>query len=348
METIELTQTVQRGGCAAKLPAGTLRKFLSGLSMRRHPDLLVGTEYLDDAAVWALDEHRALVQTLDFFTPVVNDAYEFGAIAAANALSDVYAMGGSPFSALTILAYPMATLPEELLGELMRGANDKLNEAQVCLVGGHSIEDDTLKLGFSVSGFVDRAKLWANSGARVDDILILTKGLGTGTITSAIKNREAPTASERAAIASMMSLNRVSDLLGDAEIHAATDITGFGLVGHSWQMAQASQVSFQLEMAQIPAIEGAIYCLSALGSLNRAHRSNEEYVRNAASWEGVTDAERWLTLDAQTSGGLLLAVSPNDAETLLRRLKMRFPFAAMIGRCVDRVPARATIQIQGK
>ncbi|MCC7440698.1 MAG: selenide, water dikinase SelD, partial [Bdellovibrionales bacterium] len=167
--SIRLTETVVKGGCAAKLPAGELRKFLGALELKHPRELAVGTDTLDDACLWDLGDGRYLVQTLDFFTPIVDDAVEFGAIAAANALSDVYAMGGQPATALTILAFPSSTLPGELIGLLMKGAVDKIHEAGACLAGGHTIDDDTIKLGFSVSGFVAKERAWTNAGARPGD-----------------------------------------------------------------------------------------------------------------------------------------------------------------------------------
>jgi selenide,water dikinase len=185
-EEIRLTETVQKGGCAAKLPAGQLRDLIGRLGLRKPPELLVGTEHMDDACLYDLGDGRSLVQTLDFFTPIVDDARDFGAIAAANALSDVYAMGGDPKIALSILAFPTKTLPIELLEPLLGGAVEKVHEAGACLAGGHTIDDDTLKFGLSVTGFVRNDRAWTNSGVKAGDSLILTKALGTGTLTSAL------------------------------------------------------------------------------------------------------------------------------------------------------------------
>ena len=242
-EPIRLTQTVKKGGCAAKIAAGTLSNLLAALPRQQHPDLLVGTDFLDDAAVWRVNETQAMVQTLDFFTPVLDDPYDFGAVAAANALSDVFAMGATPTTALTILAYPLETLPPDILRELMAGAVAKINEAGALLVGGHSIDDDTLKLGFSVTGLGHPERLWSNRGAQVGDVLILTKAVGTGTLTGAVKNDELRYEDISEAVASMKTLNRL-DLPDDlhSAVHAATDVTGFGVLG---QVGRGIQVFAQ-------------------------------------------------------------------------------------------------------
>ena len=331
--TIRLTETVKKGGCAAKLPAGELRKILEGLALTKPPELAVGTETLDDACLWDLGNGQYLVQTLDFFTPIVDDPREFGSIAAANALSDVFAMGGKPKIALTILAFPTATLPPEVLKALMDGAVETIHRAGACLAGGHTIDDDTLKMGFSVTGFVDKERAWRNSGAQVGDALILTKGLGTGTIASAIKSRTAEPDWISGAIASMTTLNDTSGLLDDVNVHAATDITGFGLAGHGLQMAQASGVAFDISLGSLPELAGARDCLTK-GVLNRAHRSNAAYVKDHARYPENMEVERLLTVDPQTSGGLLLVVAEKDLAKCLERLKTRFPSATHIGRVV--------------
>ncbi len=337
-ETIRLTETVKKGGCAAKLPAGQLRGLLAELDLGHAPELTVGAEKLDDACLWELGDGRQLVQTLDFFTPIVDDPGDFGAIAAANAMSDVYAMGGEPKLALTILAFPAQTLPLTLLRPLMEGAIDKIREAGACLAGGHSIDDDTLKLGFSVTGFVTRGRAWTNAGARPGDALILTKGLGTGTITTTLKLREARDEWVAAAIASMKRLNRAPELLREIDVHAATDVTGFGLAGHALQLAQASGVSLTIETRRLPRILGADECLRG-EMLNRAHRTNEEYVTDHAVYAAsVTREDRWLTFDPQTSGGLLLSLPEEQCERALAALRNRFPESARIGRVTAAPP----------
>lgn len=330
--TIRLTETVQKGGCAAKLPAGQLRDVLARLSLQRPPALSVGTETMDDACLWDLGNGQMLIQTLDFFTPIVDDARDFGAVAAANALSDVYAMGGTPSIALSILAFPSMTLPIEILEPLLGGALEMIHEAGACLAGGHTIDDDTLKFGLSVTGFVETGRAWTNSGARVDDVLILTKPLGTGTITSALKRKEVDEQYVRAAISSMTTLNRVPDLLADIAVSAATDITGFGLAGHGMQVARASGVRLRLQMENIPLLPGARDCLERK-IINRAHKTNGEYIAGEVSGPGAEiELNRWILTDPQTSGGLLLSIPEQDADSALQKLKSRFPSTARIGR----------------
>ncbi|MGK5082088.1 selenide, water dikinase SelD [Bdellovibrionota bacterium FG-1] len=334
---IRLTATVKKGGCAAKLPAGELREILKTLKLPRLPELKVGTELMDDACLWDLGNGQYLVQTLDFFTPIVDDARDFGAIAAANAMSDVYAMGGEPRIALTILAFPASTLPMALVSELLEGAVTKIAEAGACLAGGHSIDDETLKLGFSVTGFVDAKRAWTNQGAQPGDTLILTKGLGTGTLMTALKLGELSAEFTGAAIESMKLLNRTNDLIGDVSINAATDITGFGLAGHAMQMAVASRCTFEIETQRLPALPGA---LKMLGDdyLNRAHKTNRDYTEKSVTYQEVDAATIWLTVDPQTSGGLLLSLPEEDAEKALQLLQPRFPLASIIGRVVPEDP----------
>jgi selenide, water dikinase len=328
---IRLTQTVAQGGCAAKLPAAELKNVLSGLSLLRPPELAVGPETWDDACLWKLGDGRLLVQTLDFFTPILDDPYDFGAVAAANALSDVYAMGGQPRLALSILAFPSRTLPLEILRPLLSGATDKIHEAGACLAGGHSIDDETLKLGFSVTGFVDSGAAWTNAGARPGDVLLLTKALGTGTITSALKGNEAKPEWVEAATRSMTLLNSAPELLRGLEVHAATDVTGFSLAGHALQLALASGVRLRIRSADLPVIPGALECLRS-GWLNRAHHTNRAYAHARMTLPtGIAEELRWLLFDPQTSGGLLLCVPEASAQETLKRLRGRFPDTRIIG-----------------
>ena len=329
---IKLTQTVKKGGCAAKIAAGTLSTLLQTLPRQSHPDLLVGTDFLDDAAVWRVNDEQVMVQTLDFFTPVLDDAFDFGAVAAANALSDVFAMGATPTTALTILAYPLDTLPLTILRELMAGATQKVNEAGAQLVGGHSIDDDTLKLGFSVTGLAHPDNLWSNRGARAGDVLVLTKAVGTGTLTGALKNGELNYSDLTETITSMKTLNNLalpSEL--HRSVHAATDVTGFGILGHGLHLAQGGGVTLELDPQTIPLLEHAADAL-ARNILTKAHRSNTAYVEaHTAGRENVSETAWWALTDPQTSGGLLLAVAPDQVDTLLGYIKPGFPRAAIIG-----------------
>jgi len=331
-QALRLTHTVSKGGCAAKIAAGTLSAFLRDLPPVHHPDLLVGHDRLDDAAVWRISADVALIQTLDFFTPVVDDPADFGAIAAANALSDVFAMGGRPITALTILAFPLGTLPDEVLGTMMAAADATIREAGGHLVGGHSIEDDTLKLGFSVTGLAHPERVWRNDVARPGDVLVLTKALGTGTLAGARKNDEIDEDAMRPAIASMRQLNRLDlpDALHDA-VSAATDVTGFGLAGHALHVAHGSGVTLRLDAGALPRLPGAAETL-ARGIVTKAHGSNTRYVSEHVAGRDAVGEVDWLTLvDPQTSGGLLLAVDPDHVDAMLAHVRPRFAAATVVG-----------------
>lgn len=331
-QQVKLTETVQKGGCAAKLPAGELRNILGRLpKIVRPKELIVGAELMDDAALWDLGDGRLLIQTLDFFTPIVDDPQTFGAIAAANALSDVYAMGGRPTIALAILAFPTATLSLDILEQVMLGASQTIASAGAALAGGHSIDDDTLKFGLSVAGFVDKARAWTNAGVRPGQLLILTKPVGTGVVTTALKRRICQEEWLAAAIKSMMQLNDLS-YVGEGlnGIKAATDITGFGLAGHALQVARASGVAIDFSVPNLPTLPGARQLLEQ-NVVNKAHRTNGAYVEAEVAYEAVAPADRLLTLDPQTSGGLLLAVEPTSAKDLLYRIREKFPLAAVVG-----------------
>lgn len=338
-DAIALTQTVQKGGCAAKVAASELRKILSQVKFPApHANLLVDGGLFDDAAIYKVTDDIAMVQTLDFFTPIVDSPQLFGRIAAANSLSDVYAMGGRPKTALGVLAFPLATLSEEVIVDVLQGASDVIAEAQANFVGGHSIDDDTLKFGLSVTGFVHPEKVWSNAGAQVGDILILTKPLGTGTMTAALKRREVTEEDIIEATTSMSTLNNILDSL-DTEtaeaIHAATDITGFGFSGHSMQLAKASGVSLEVHFASLPLFEGVMGYLEK-NFLTKAHRSNALYTEVDIDTESLSALQKLLLHDPQTSGGLLLSVKKERAADLLRQIQGRFRKAAVIGQVVSK------------
>lgn len=329
---MKLTQTVQKGGCAAKVPALILREILAGVTF---PPLIEGVSLdgalFDDAAIYDVTPEISLVQTLDFFTPILDDPKDFGAVAAANALSDVYAMGGKPKTCMAILAAPLSVLSPEIIRDVMQGASDVITQSKSSLVGGHSIDDDTLKFGLSVTGVVHPKKVWKNDGARVGDVLILTKPLGTGTLCAGLKRGVYSQNDIQEAIDSMKRLNNVIDYLNDSEaIHAATDITGFGLAGHSVQMARASKVSLKIEFKNLPLFLKTMSSLEA-GHLTKAHRSNDEYTKEALVCER-SSLERQVLFDPQTSGGLLLSVDASKAASMVESLRAHFPGVSMIGR----------------
>jgi len=279
--------------------------------------VLVGFDSADDAGVVRLPDGRLLIQTLDFFTPIVDDPYTFGAIAAVNSLSDVYAMGGTPLTAMNILCWPKNQLPVEALQELLRGGADKVHEAGAALVGGHSVTDKELKYGLSVSGIVEEPGLWTNAGARPGDRLVLTSAVGTGIIATAVKRNDCPQDAESASIAQMLQLNDTAMQAGArGVVHACTDITGNGLVGHAWEMAKASGVTVQIRASRVPLLPHA-RALAAAGHLTAGERSNRRYVGSALRWQGVPADLQSVLVDPQTSGGLLFALPADDAARLV-------------------------------
>lgn len=333
-EKIALTQTVQKGGCAAKVAATELRQILQQVGFpAAHPALMVDGRYFDDAAIYKINEATALVQTLDFFTPIVDTPQLFGEIAAANALSDVYAMGGRPVTAMGILAFPLAVLPEHVIVDVLQGASDKIAEAGANFVGGHSIDDDTLKFGLSVTGFVNPHQVWTNTGARPGDHLILTKALGTGTLTAGIKRQQLQEKDIVDALNSMTTLNNAIDSLSpdlQAAVHAATDVTGFGFSGHTMQLANASNVTLSIEINSLPRFDKAFHCLES-GFLTKAHRTNAEYTTPHIDDSKLNTLHKLLIHDPQTSGGLLLSVTPEASQPMLQALHSRFKSAVMVG-----------------
>ncbi len=334
IEFTPLTQTVQKGGCAAKVAASELRKILGQVRFpKTHPELMVDGRLFDDAAIYKVTDTLAMVQTLDFFTPIVDTPKLFGAIAAANSLSDVYAMGGRPKTAMGILAFPLSTMSSDVIVEVLQGAADKVEESGANFVGGHSIDDDTLKFGLSVTGLVHPEKVWSNAKAKPGDHLILTKALGTGTMTAGLKRREASEADIEEALLSMAQINNAIDFLSAEQIdaiHAATDVTGFGLSGHAMQMAKASRLSFRIETESLPRFSKALGFLER-SFLTKAHRTNAQYTESSIQFERSLPLLQLLTHDPQTSGGLLMSVAPEFSSSIVQSLKKNFPQATVIG-----------------
>jgi selenide,water dikinase len=305
-----------------------LDRVLSSLPREADPNLLVGFETADDAGVYRLTPELAIVQTVDFFTPIVDDPFTFGAIAAANALSDVYAMGGRPRTALSILAWPGSQALDDL-EQIVRGGAAKMREAGCLVIGGHSVTDPEIKFGYAVTGVVHPERLWTNAGARPDDVLLLTKPLGTGIISTALKQGIAAQDHVRAAIDSMLELNRAAaEAAEDLEVHALTDVTGFGLLGHAREMAVASHATLEFEAAQVPILPGAREYARA-GALAGGLKNNRDFVSECV--EGATEFDD-LFYDPQTSGGLLIALPAGQAA----ELKARLPSAVEIGRVCER------------
>src|SRR5262245_47591828 len=284
------------------------------------PNVLVGPETRDDAAVYRLADGLELVLTLDFFTPIVDDPYAFGQIAAANSLSDVYAMGGRPIAMLSIVGFPRDKLPMAVLGEVLRGGAAKAEEAGVSVVGGHSIDDAEPKVGYAVAGLVHPARIWKNVGARPGDALVLTKPLGTGIISTAIKQAKAAPATVEAAVRTMATLNRAAaEAAATVTVHAVTDVTGFGLLGHLREMTAGSRVAARLHAARIPLLPDVV-ALAEAGLVPGGTKRNLRAVAGSVRWgAGIAEPLRAVIGDAQTSGGLLVATP--DGPGLLRALE---------------------------
>ena len=337
-EYSKLTKLTQCAGCGAKVGAGTLAQLLSGIRVHQDPNLLVGFDKSDDAAVYRISDTLALVQTIDFFPPIADDPYLYGQIAAANALSDIYAMGGEPKLALNVMCVP-EKMDQGTVHEILRGGYDKVYEAGALIAGGHSIFDDEPKYGLSVTGFVDPEKILTNSGAREGDVLILTKPLGIGVITSGIKVDLCSADTVQRAYAQMAALNKdARDVMVQFRVHACTDVTGFGLLGHGLEMAQGSDVSLEFQVSQIPIIPQALE-LAAMGVLPAGMYRNRTFAQPHVD-PGATELTiQDLLYDPQTSGGLLMAVDPQDATALMEQLQKTVPDARIIGRAVASHPS---------
>lgn len=320
-EQVRLTALSATAGCAAKIGPGTLAGILETLPKFYDPNLLVGIETSDDGAIYKVSEELALIQTLDFFTPVVDDPYIFGQVAAANALSDIYAMGGEPKIALNIVAWPNCVNPK-FLGEILRGGADKVKEAGAVLAGGHSIQDNEPKYGLSVTGFVHPDRIFKNCGAQVGDVLILTKPLGTGIVNTAVKAELASETARQEVIRVMTALNKkAKQIIERYEIHSCTDVTGFGLAGHSMEMAEGSEVTVEIWTDQLP-IQSEALEYARMGLVPAGAYRNRSYTQDRMEIQGEVPEElQDVFFDPQTSGGLLISVSPETAEKILHEFE---------------------------
>ena len=309
-----------------------------------YPDLLVGLGKPDDAAVWRLDDEKALVVTADFFTPVVDTPYEYGAIAAANALSDLYAMGASPIFALNIAAMP-ANLPIETIAEILRGGGEKVREAGAAIAGGHTIQDDEPKYGLVAIGIAKQNRLLTKTNARVGDLLVLTKPLGTGVTTTALKDEACSANHVTQAIDWMSKLNRkAAEIAEEFDVRAATDITGFGFLGHSLELASSSRVGIQFWLPAIPFLQGALE-YAKQGHFPGGSADNKLFFGDHVTFDpGIDEYKQWLLFDAQTSGGLLLAMQPEKIEGFMSRAAQENQGAWLVGEIVD----GEGIQVQDK
>lgn len=322
-----LTARTSSGGCASKLSPTILHQVLGRIPRFPNENVLVGFDTSDDAGVYKLSPEMALVQTVDFFSPIVDDPYTFGAIAAANALSDVYAMGGNPISALSVLAWPAKADLDEL-AEMLKGGAEKIQEADCALLGGHSVADNEVKFGYAVTGLIHPDAIKTNAGARPGDVLVFTKRIGTGVISTALKQGIAKESDVDGAIRSMLTLNRQAcKAMLEFTVHGCTDVTGFGLIGHAREMALASKVTLEIESRAVQFLPGAVEYARA-GAIPGGLKNNREFASSCV--EGTAEFEE-LLYDPQTSGGLLIALPERDAALVEKKM----PDAYRIGQVTE-------------
>jgi selenide,water dikinase len=333
-DVVRLTEWARCAGCAAKMGPADLKAALAPLKRLDDPRLLVGHETFDDAGIFQLTPDLALVQTVDFFAPIVDDPYDFGRVAATNALSDVFAMGGEALTAMNIVGFPVGKLPIEVLSDMLRGGQDAVHAAGAHVVGGHSITDEELKYGLSVTGTVHPDRILTNAGARTGDVLVLTKPLGTGILATAAKRGILPDAELKALIGSMTTLNLAGSRAAlVAGARCATDITGFGLLGHASHVARASQVTVRIRVADVPLLPGTKAMIER-GALTGGAARNIAYMEPLVEWGRTTDEMRAVLVDPQTSGGLLVALRPDRVSGFLGAV----PGAVAIGEIANQGP----------
>jgi len=311
---------------------------LSGLPPQpKDENVLVGFDKADDAGVYRLRDDLAIVQTVDFFTPIVDDPFVYGQIAALNSINDVWAMAGTPLTALAITCFPKKGVEAAILGEIMRGGQETLNKYGVTLIGGHSVDSEQIMFGYAVTGVIDPKKIATNAGARPGDVIILTKPIGTGVISTGIKFEKATPEVAASSVATMLTAGKyAAEAMREFGVKGATDVTGFALIGHAWEMARASNVSILIESGKVPLLEGALE-LAAAGVMTGADKTNREYVGDDISIdESVSQEMQRLLYDPQTAGGMLISISAARAEDLRTRLRENYPQAEIIGRVVAR------------
>jgi len=335
--SVKLTSLSSKGGCGCKIGPADLAEVIRMLPPATpNPNLLVGLDTSDDAGVYKLNDDLAIVQTLDFFTPIVDDPYSFGQVAAANAISDIYAMGGKPLTALNIVAFPIFSLDKSILAEILRGAADKLQEAGATLVGGHSIDDKEPKFGLAVTGLVHPDKVRTNAGARPGDKLILTKPIGVGILSSSLKKGLLNESEINRVTKVMTTLNKdAAEIMASFDVHACTDVTGFGLLGHSLEMAKGSGVGIRIVKEQVPILD-RVRELAKQGVIPGGTKNNHAHIQDSVSFsENMDTIDQWILCDAVTSGGLLISVAGDNAENLLSELLDAGVEAAIIGEVID-------------
>ncbi len=328
----KLTSQTKAGGCASKLAPGLLDRILKSLPRTTDPNVLVGFDHNDDAGVYRLTPELAMVQTVDFFTPMVDDPWTFGQIAAANAVSDIYAMGGRPVSALSVLACP-ADGDLDIIEQIVRGGANKLAEANVSVIGGHSVNDPEIKFGYAITGVIHPDQIKTNAGARPGDALLFTKSLGTGVITTALKRGMARADDVAGAIQSMTELNRAAcEAMLRFEVHSCTDVTGFGLIAHAREMAMASDVTLEIDSKSIRILPGALDCATA-GAIPAGLKNNRAFAESCVDYAATLDPHLIEILyDPQTSGGLLISMPEPDAL----EFQQAYPRAYRIGAVRER------------
>ncbi|MBE0536073.1 MAG: selenide, water dikinase SelD [Phycisphaerae bacterium] len=347
---VKLTHLIEKAGCASKIDQAFLKEVLKGLPVVDDPRVLVGVPAGDDAGIFDIGDGKALVQTVDVFTPSVDDPYTFGQVAAANSVSDIYAMGGIPLTALSVIGFPVRKVPDNALTEILRGGIDKMKEAGVAIIGGHSINDPEIKAGFAVTGVMPINQVTANATARPDDVLILTKPLGTGIIAFASQIGRAFAESVEASAVSMTTLNKeASRLMVEFGAHACTDVTGFSLMGHLSEMALSSGVDVEVVWDDLPVFPHLLQYV-ADGILPGAiERNKESCGGRVIGGEGLTPEMLDMCFDAQTSGGLLIAIEPGKADTLLKALHEAGVLAAVvIGRVLARGAGKVHVRTTGQ
>lgn len=335
---VDLLQMVEAGGCSSKISPGQLDEFLKYLPIPEHPDILIGIDTHDDAGVYRVSDELALVFTTDFFPPVCSDPYEFGQIAAANSISDVYAMGGTPVIALNIMMFPASRLPLEACAEILKGGAETAAKAGVMIIGGHTIDDFPPKYGLAVVGYIHPQKIISNSGARPGDILILTKPVGTGVILAGQKMKMSSDEDTDLAKKVMKTLNfSGAEVMKKYKVKGATDVTGYGLAGHALKMARASNVTIELDLGKVPLI-GDTLNLVEEGCIPGASFRNLEFVENDSHLtKDLTYNLKMIAMDAQTSGGLLMCVPPEESENVLSELhNVGLVQSAVIGKVTEK------------
>jgi selenide, water dikinase len=322
---------------------------LSGLPKQPNdPNLIVGFDTADDAGVYRLRDDLALVQTLDFFTPIVDDPYDYGRIAALNSINDVWAMAGTPITAMAITCFPKKGVDPAILSEIMRGGLETINKYGVTLIGGHSVDNEQIMFGYSVTGVIDPNKVATNSGARPGDVIILTKPIGTGVISTGIKKGRADDSVVAGSVETMLTPGKyAAEAMREFGVKAATDVTGFALLGHTWEMACASKVTIEIDAPAVPLLDGALE-LASLGMLTSGDKTNREYVGGDVLIDPSVDVNLVkLLFDPQTAGGMLIAISDDKSEALLAELNKNYPHARVIGRVHPPAPSSIIVNSSG-